>query len=157
SVGYRQSIIVSTPLEREARERALLSAQSRWPFARRPRQSNTYSDRLLLALPELTDHLFDRDEDRETVIGQNSRIESELSAWSREFPAAVFAYVEAECFGGICEYSGFACRGDAVIERVDLSDDAHVRLLRHVGIVTDGVFEPFTRAYFEGRSSGLRT
>jgi hypothetical protein len=156
-MGYRQNIIVSSALDRARREQALQSARSRWPFLRSPRLTEAYSDRLLLALPELTDYLFDEDTDYELAHEQSSKFESELPSWSQEFPDAVFAYVEADCFGGTCRYSGFACRTGAIIERVEPSDHAHVSLLRHVGIVSDGAFEPFRRVYFEGRCSGLRT
>ena len=156
-MGYRQNIIVSSTLDRATREQALQRARSRWGFLRSPRRSDVYSERLLLALPELTDYLFDQDADYETALEQSSQVESELPGWSQEFPLVVFAYIEADCFGGTCGYSGFACRADTIIERVEPSDHAHVSLLRHVGIVTDRLFEPFTRVFFEGRCSGLRT
>jgi hypothetical protein len=155
-MGYRQSIIVSSTLDHATREQVIQSARSRWPFLRGPRQSHKYSDRLLLALPELTDYLFVLDSDYETALEQSSQIESDLCSWSQEFPTGVFAYIEADCFGGTCGYSGFACRADTIVERVEPSEHAHVGLLRHVGIVTDGPFEPFTRVYFEGRCSGLK-
>ena len=156
-MGYRQNIIVSSTLEDATREQALQNARSRWSFLRSPRQSDVYSDRLLLGLPELTDYLFDEDADYETALEQSSQIESELLTWSQEFPVAAFAYIEADCFGGTCGYSGFACRAGSIIERVEPGEHAHVTLLRQVGIVTDGLFEPFKRVYFEGRCSGLRT
>jgi hypothetical protein len=111
----------------------------------------------LLALPELTDYLFHEEADYELALEQSSQFESELPGWSQEFPEAIFAYVEADCFGGSCGYSGFACHTGAILERVDPSDHVHVDLLRHVGIVSGGLFEPFKRVYFEGRCSGLRT
>jgi hypothetical protein len=157
SMGYHQSIIVSSALDYATREHARKSAGSRWPFLRSPRRSEAYSERLLLALPELTDYLFDKDEESEAAQQQSFQVESELANWSQEFPSAIFAYIEADCFGGTCAYSGFACRADTIIERVKPSDHAHISLLRHVDIVTDSVFEPFTRVYFEGRCSGLRT
>ena len=156
-MGYRQNIMVSSTLDKTTREHAIQSALSRWPFLRSPRQGDVYSDRLLLALPELTDYLFDNDTDYETALEQNRLVESELLNWSQEFPAASFTYIEADCFGGTCLYSGFACQADAILERVEPSRHVHVSLLRHVGIITDGLFEPFTRVFFDGRCSGAHT
>lgn len=156
-MGYRQNIIVSSTLDKATREHALQSTLSRWTFLRRPRQSNVYSDRLLLALPELTDYLFDDEVDYVTALEHNGLVESELLSWSQEFSSTTFAYIEADCFGGIRGYSGFACRAGATLENVEPGEHAHVSLLRHVGIITDGPFEPFQRVFFEGRCSGERT
>ena len=156
-MGYRQNIIVSSTLAKMTRENAIQSALSRWPFLRSPRQSDVYSDRLLLSPPELTDYLFDNDTDFEIALVQNGLVESELLKWSQEFPAVSFAHIEADCVGGTCLYFGFACRTDAILERVEPRYYGHVSLLRHVGIITDGPFEPFTRVFFEGRCSGADT
>ena len=156
-MGYRQNIIVSSTLDKTTREHAIQSALSRWPFLRNPRQGDVYSDRLLRELPELTDYLFDNDADYDTALEQNGLVESELLKWSQGFPVASFTYIEADCFGGTCLYSGFACRANAILERVEPSHHAHISLLRHVGIFTDGPFEPFRRVFFDGRCSGAYT
>jgi hypothetical protein len=116
---------------------------------------NVYTDRLLLAPPELTDYLFENDEDYETALEQNGLLESGLLEWSQGFPDIFFAYIEADCFGGTCVYSGLVCRDKTILERVESSYHAHVSLLRHVDIITRGPFKPFTRVFFEGLCSGM--
>ena len=120
-------------------------------------QGDAYSDRLLLALPELTDYLFDNHADYEAALDQNRLVESELLKWSQGFPIASFTYIEADNFGGTCLYSGFVCRANAILERVEPSHHAQGSLLRYFGIITDGPFEPFRRVFFDGRCSGAHT
>jgi hypothetical protein len=153
-MGYHQNIIVSSLLDKAAREHAIQSARSRWPFLRSPRQGDVYSERLLLALPELTEYLFDTDAEYWAAVEQSELVESELRSWSQDFPNTSFTYIRADCIGGACLYDGFVCREGAILDRVEPSRYAHVSLLRHVGILTDGAFEPFTRVFFEGHWSG---
>jgi len=155
-MGYHQNIIISTVLDATTRERALHSAHSRWPFLRNPRRHDLYSDRLLLAPPELTDYLFDNDADDEAASEQSFLLSTDLPNWSQEFPDIIFAHLEADCFGGVCDYSGFTCQAGNILERVEPSLNAHVKLLQLVGIPSDGIFIPFKRVFFEGRCSGLR-
>jgi hypothetical protein len=148
-MGYHQSIIVSSVLDWAAREDAIQRALSRWPFLRcSPNWRKDSVDRLLLAPPELTTYLFGNEEDYEAAVEHTWSVESELLNWSQGFPSTTFAFVEADCFGGNCVYSGFACRDGTRIESPESSPDAHLKLLRHVGIETAGSFEPFKRGYF---------
>lgn len=156
-MGYHQHIIISTVLDAVTRTRALQSAHSRWPFLRNPRRHDIYADRLLLAPPELTDYLFDHEEEEEIASEQCFVFATGLPTWSQEFPDIIFAHIESDCFGGVCDYSGFACQAGNIIERVEPSPNAHVKLLHHVGHPADGIFIPFKRAFFEGRCSGLST
>lgn len=154
-MGYQQHIIISTILDAATRTRALQSAHARWPFLRNPRRHDIYSDRLLLAPPELTDYLFDNDDDDEAASEQSFLLSTDLPNWSREFPENIFAHIEADCFGGVCDYSGFTCQAGKILERIEPSLIAHIKLLERVGIQSDGIFIPFRRVFFEGRCSGL--
>ena len=154
-MGYVQSIIISSALDPATREQAIQSACSRWPFLRRPRRAEVFPDRLLLGLPELTDYMFDDHSASDLAHEQDRQVESELVRWSQEFPAASFADIFADCFGGTCGYEGFACQANAVVERLESNKRGHVILLRHVGIVIEDLFEPFRRVYFKGNCSGL--
>src|SRR5258708_33608760 len=83
-------------------------------------------------------------------------IETELPAWSRRYPGALFVFLHADCWGGICYYEGYACQDGAILERAaDDQDeisggDALRRLARHLGVgLADPLyFEPLTRGYF---------
>jgi hypothetical protein len=154
-MGYTQSILVSSAVDEAMRLRLLQSTEARWPFLRRPRNRSLCTDRLILALPELTDYLFDDDATYEARLAENDKVKEELSTWSSEFPEPTYVYVEADCFGGTCLYSGYACRAGEVVARHEPNRGVHTLLLRHVGIETYGAFPPFTRGYFEGRCSGL--
>jgi hypothetical protein len=101
-------------------------------------------------MPELTEYLYDSTADFERALEQHDLFESELEAWSREFPETMFLYMQADCAGGKCLYSGLVLRDGVVIQDSKPSDQAHIQLLKHVGIVTDDFFEPFTRGYFAG-------
>jgi hypothetical protein len=147
-MGYHQNVFLSTSLDWTVREMAIRSALERWPFLRLPGKRNDYPGRVVLALPELTTYLFDNEADYEAALEQRELVESELPAWSREFPDLKFAYIEAECFGGHCEYSGFVCCSGEVLLRAELSEKAHVYLLKAVNFETPGFFASFERGYF---------
>jgi hypothetical protein len=104
-----------------------------------------------LALPELTEYLFENDNDYEKALGQSEAVASGLLEWSMSFPSATFAYIEASCIG-FCNYSGYACRNAQIIERVEFSKKGHIKLLKHVGISIRGTFAPFGRGFFGNNS-----
>jgi hypothetical protein len=84
-------------------------------------------------------------------------IETELPAWSRRYPGALFVFLHADCWGGICYYEGYACQDGAILERAaDDEDeigggDALRQLARHLGVELGDppYFEPLSRGYFE--------
>jgi hypothetical protein len=92
----------------------------------------------------------------------------QMVAFSARHPTITFVYVYAECFGGMCEYAGFACRdGTRVHDEPfrDVAGDNEVlrRLVLHLGvdIGSSAIFEPLRRGYFQspfrggcGRDSG---
>ena len=148
NMGFRQSIIVSSQLDKKAISTAIQSAASKWPFLRSPKESNFYHERLVLGLPELTEYLNDNDSDYESALEQNEIVELGLINWTKEFPNLYLCYIEADCFGGFCECSGFACQDGSEIERVICKQEGHIALLKHVGITTEGYYEPFRRGFF---------
>ena len=156
-MGYRQNIIISSVLTDELRCRIEQSALLQWSFLRFPRERSEYSSRLLLALPELTDYLFKEDAEYEARLEENFKVADELSAWSGQFPGITFAYIESDCFGGTCLYSGSVCRAEQALEEFNPDEGSLGKLLEHVEIKLpfSKKFIPFTRGYFEGRCSGL--
>jgi len=150
-MGFRQSIIVSSKSDKEVISTAIQSINSKWPFLRSPRESYVNHKRIVLGLPELTDYLFDDDSDYENALKQNEIVELGLINWTKEFPGLSFCYIEADCIGGSCHHSGFACQDGTEIERVSFDKEGHIKLLKHIGVRITGYFEPFRRGFFEGR------
>lgn len=76
-------------------------------------------------------------------------------AFAADFPGVTFVWVEAECFGGGCEYAGWAARDGAVLltEPPDGPGcDPLRRLLAPLGVLPpDGYFAPFVRGYWDER------
>lgn len=126
-----------------------------WPYCRGPRDPAAYPERAVFAPPELTSYLFDNPEDEERALAQADDVENGLLGFSRAFPGVAFAFVEADCFGGNCEYYGFCCRdGQQLLARDRETGGSLVRLVGKVGIEITGPFDPFVRGFFAGRGSG---
>ena len=92
----------------------------------------------------------------EQALEVRGTMESVLSALSTKYPEATFVFVEADCFGGICEYAGYVCRAGTLRERTDEADtraqsDSLARLVSHLGVTLapDQDFEPLVRGYFD--------
>jgi hypothetical protein len=101
----------------------------------------------------LTRTATDEDEDRAEELAWS--IEQNLPEWTRMYPAIPFVYLRAECFGGVCLYSGHVCQNGVMLERAEDPDeggDALVRLVRALGVELGPgrYFEPFTRGFFDG-------
>jgi hypothetical protein len=157
-MGFQQSIVVSSLLDKASVARTAREALARWPFLRLPRDASPRPGHLLLALPEMTEYLFEDEAAYEKAVDAFWQVEEQLASWSEGSPGISLAFIEADCLGGTCIYDGFVCQGGTVLERVENEKDGHVRLLRRVGIEIDGTFFlPFTRGFFAGRSSGSRT
>ena len=148
NMGFRQGIIVSSELDKEAISTITQSAVSKWSFLRNPKESNVNHKRLVLAPPELTDYLYDNDFDYEKALEENEIVELELVSWTKEFPNMQLCYIQADCIG-VCYYSGFSCQDGAETMRVSFDREGHIALLKHVGIKSKGYFEPFRRGFFE--------
>jgi hypothetical protein len=68
-------------------------------------------------------------------------------------PALTVTFINADCFGGVCEYAGLAVRNGEVLFRVEF-DRAGIDNLRQllkplrVRLLT-GYFQPFHRGYWK--------
>ena len=102
----------------------------------------------LFRAPELTDYLFDDDTEYELAVSNAYAIADGVAKMSAEFRGVTFAYVDADCFGGTCLYSGFTTVDGNVISRVEPDRKGHKKLLREVGLRIWNHFAPFTRNYF---------
>ena len=132
----------------------LEAALRRWPGCRGCMVDTPFTG-IGLACPDPNDPAAeDEVQARFALVGD---VEHGLPSWSRAFPAIVFVYLEAECFGGICLYGGYACQDGAILAResitgrtVDESAAGLRRLLAYLGVQRDGhYFEPFERGYFD--------
>lgn len=85
--------------------------------------------------------------------GTDNDYATALIKFSERYPATTFVYLYAECFGGSCEYAGFAFRGGQRIHDDpfrDVGEDYSIlsRLVAHLGVQTGGYFEPLERNFF---------
>lgn len=81
-------------------------------------------------------------------------LEDELVVWSHQFPDVRFVFVNADCFGGTCFYSGYICQSGVILDRVNnasISDDGLPRLVRALSVELDAshYFAPLTRGFFD--------
>lgn len=100
---------------------------------------------------------FDRqlilDED-DPVVEDFDAFEADIVAWSRKFSQVTFVYLEAECFGGPCDYAGFVVRNGTIIvrhswpETVAQSKENLLHLLSYLHVYQID-FEPLSRGYFD--------
>lgn len=82
--------------------------------------------------------------------------QDELPAWTTLFPDLPFVYINADCHGGDCLYTGYVCRNGAKVDEerpgeldVFSNPGALTRLLSHLGanLAHDEYFRPFERDY----------
>jgi hypothetical protein len=101
----------------------------------------------------MTSYLHDSTGDWDEAFRQVCEVRAGLADWSRAFPGVGFAFIEANCLGGNCEYGGFCCR-DGEVTLGTASDRCRGPGLHElavaVGIRMEGTlyFEPFVRGYF---------
>jgi hypothetical protein len=66
------------------------------------------------------------------------------------FPELPFAYIDVDCFGGTCVFSGFIIKDGLRTHTEPSSSSAHVKLFAHLGVVDpQWHFAPFTRGFME--------
>lgn len=89
------------------------------------------------------------------LYGKAQAIKSELPALRQLFPTVDFVWIEVECFGGLCDYSGTVYRNNQVMfftawpEDIGESEDNLRQLLTYLGVNRESIlFEPFQRGYF---------
>lgn len=89
------------------------------------------------------------DEDAATEAVEGA-IWDHLAELSLAYPGLPFAYVDVDCFGGTCRYSGEIVQDGAFTHVEPTSADAHVRLFAKLGVPDpQWYFPPFTRGYME--------
>ena len=109
---------------------------------------------MVLAIDRARDLVAD-DMGQDVARAQNAEVENDLPEWSRAFPSVTFAFIEADCFGGYCEYSGYCCRDGEVSNRRSRESGGSLEALAAgVGLEIASPFAPFVRGFFTGRCSG---
>jgi hypothetical protein len=131
-------------------EKVMQAALARWPCST-ARSISTPFLGFGLCAPD-PDRDAESDNDYELLLELAFSVERGLPEFSRGFPASTFVFINAECFGGVCDYSGFVVKAGAVCLQVDPGDsgsEALQHLLRALGVqLQSGYFEPFVRGYW---------
>ena len=72
-----------------------------------------------------------------------------LAELSRGLPDKTFAYIDVDCFGGVCYYSGeIVADGEVTWELDELAHDGHQQLLARLGVAgLTWHFPPFERGF----------
>jgi hypothetical protein len=85
-------------------------------------------------------------------------LENGMENLSRKFPHKKFAFIEVDCFGGACIYSGFVMQNGEILLEQSNNPSGHIPLLQAISPTYSGhYFEPFTRDFFvkQGDIKGL--
>lgn len=131
-------------------EVAMAAALNRWPFCKAKHITSPFRGFALRA-PD-PDREAETDEEYEHLLELPFAIYRDLVEFSRSFPAAKFVFVDADCFGGTCIYTGFVAQAGEVSLRETAEQtgtEPLQRLLEPLGIrLQSGYFEPFTRGYW---------
>ena len=78
-----------------------------------------------------------------------SEFEDHINDFSKKFPEKSFAYIDVDCFGGICFYEGFIVKNGEINYRQKHTNDGHIKLLEKLNkSFKEWNFEPFTRDFF---------
>ncbi|MFZ6723722.1 hypothetical protein [Undibacterium sp. Ji49W] len=93
------------------------------------------------------------EEEYEAVLEQCADVEENLASFARQFPDDTVVYVFIDCFGGVCDHTGFHILGGEVVKTFVHSRTGAVQLAdllapMHVSLGQFDYFEPFTRDYF---------
>lgn len=99
------------------------------------------------------DEVWGREEGYEFWEERIRSVEDGLPEFSTGFPTVTFAFIQADCFGGHCDYAGFVVLNGEMILKVEF-DDAGIknlrRLLKPLGVrLITGFFRPFVRGYWD--------
>jgi hypothetical protein len=98
------------------------------------------------------DREAESDEEYERLLELPFAVERGLAEFSRDFPEAIFVFIDAECFGGTCIYTGFVAQDGEVRLRIAAEQpgtESLQRLLDPLGVrIEAGYFAPFTRGYW---------
>ncbi|MBL8794904.1 MAG: hypothetical protein JNM56_13430 [Planctomycetia bacterium] len=134
----------------DADEAAMAAAVSRWPFCTAKPVVDPFRGFGLRA-PD-PDREADSDEEYERLLELPFAVERGLAEFSLGFPDATFVFIDADCVGGTCVYTGFVVRAGAVhlsVADVQPGSEPLQRLLQPLGVqLRSGYFAPFTRGYW---------
>jgi hypothetical protein len=75
--------------------------------------------------------------------------EEQIRLFSKKHPHHKCIYIQVDCFGGICQYGGYALLNGQKIKEESRSYDGHIYLLREIDSEYNSwYFDPFTRDAF---------
>jgi hypothetical protein len=121
-----------------------------WPFCRRRLISVPFVG-IGVAAPDSL-HAATREAAAKARAG-GTALEGELSAWSRYYPDRPFVLLRAECFGGMCDYSGSVFQDGQILFQAagNSRTNALRRLMAHLGLALNdrSYFAPLQRGYFD--------
>jgi hypothetical protein len=144
-VGYRFQGFFS-----DGDEAVMAAALSWWPFCTANPIATPFQGFGLRA-PD-PDREAKSDEDYERLLELPFAVERGLTEFSRGFPAAKFVFIDADCVGGTCIYTGFVAQAGEVTLRVEGAKpgtESLQRLLLPLGVRLEaGYFAPFARRYW---------
>jgi hypothetical protein len=126
------------------------AALARWPFCKGKTFASPFNGFGLCA-PD-PDREAESDEDYNHLLELPFVVERGLLEFSRGFSTTTFVFIDAECVGGVCVYSGFVARAGEVRLRVESQQpgfETLQQLLQCLGVrLQSGYFEPFVRGYW---------
>lgn len=144
-VGYRFQGFFS-----DGDETTTAAALDRWPFCIAKHITTPFRGFGLRA-PD-PDRLAETEEQYELLVELPFAVERDLVEFSRRFPAAKFVFIDADCHGGACIYTGFVVQAGEVSLRetaAQTGTEPLQRLLKPLGVrLQSEYFEPFTRGYW---------
>ena len=113
----------------DGNETALKAALDRWPFCVGKVIRSPFHG-IGFRCPDL-DEVWDSEEAHEYWENRIYSVEQQLPDFSTVFPALTFAFINAECFGGNCDYAGFVVRNGELLLTVEF-DGVGINNLRQL-------------------------
>ncbi len=123
-----------------------------WPEARSKRVKVPF-DGWMIALPtSLRDKISDKEPLADDGPAEDLRLR--VMRWSRRMPSHPMIFIDTDCFGGTCLYTGYVCRDGELLREEPMTSrrtGALRRLVAALGVdlSTDEYFAPLTRGYFD--------
>ena len=128
----------------------MAAALSRWPFCTAKPIADPFRGFGLRA-PD-PDSEADSGEEYERLLSLPYAVERGLAAFSRDVPHATFVFIDADCVGGTCVYTGFAVQAGEVRLRVSDAQPGPEPLqclVETLGVrLQGGYFAPFARGFW---------
>lgn len=128
----------------------MAAALDRWPFCT-AKSIDTPFHGFGLRAPD-PDRGAESDEEYERLMELPFVVERGLVEFSLLFLTAMFVFIDADCFGGTCIYTGFVVQAGEVrlrMEEAQAGAEPLQRLLEPLGVqLQSGHFAPFNRGYW---------